>query len=342
MRVASVLGGALALVLLALVWLQWLRGDTPALPGDKAVAEVEPVLLGGRPQWILTRGVDRERPVLLFLHGEHGWPSMPLAHRFPPELERHYVVVHWDRLGAGKSWSASVAPKDMSVARELEDLDDLVDLLRERFQQSRIVLLGHDHGSYLGVLYAARYPEKIAAYVGVAQVADRARALEAQNRYLAEHARRRGNAELARRIDEGLTFDRRHWLWEYGGVLQGASDRAPLLRQAVRAPEYRLSDFLSAERGARFTEHYLRYDVISEPLDRVVRRLEVPVWFLLGRQDWMSPSTLAAEYFEQLQAPGKTLVWFEDSAHYPFIEQPRKFAEVLDAIAEGEPGLARR
>jgi pimeloyl-ACP methyl ester carboxylesterase len=55
----------------------------------------------------------------------------------------------------------------------------------------------------------------------------------------------------------------------------------------------------------------------------------VPVFFLLGRHDWQMPASVAAAYFDTVEAPCKRLVWFEDSAHYPPFEEPQKFERVL-------------
>jgi pimeloyl-ACP methyl ester carboxylesterase len=52
----------------------------------------------------------------------------------------------------------------------------------------------------------------------------------------------------------------------------------------------------------------------------------------LGRYDYNTPSPLAAEYLDRLRAPLKELVWFERSAHFPFVEQPERFhTELLRA-----------
>ena len=47
--------------------------DGNVLPGS--IASIETVVLGGVPQTIVLRGVDRSKPVLLHLHGGPGMPS---------------------------------------------------------------------------------------------------------------------------------------------------------------------------------------------------------------------------------------------------------------------------
>ncbi|MGZ3504227.1 MAG: alpha/beta fold hydrolase [Vulcanimicrobiaceae bacterium] len=42
----------------------------------------------------------------------------------------------------------------------------------KRFGKDKVAIYGHSWGSALGVLYAARFPEKVAAYVGTGQIGD--------------------------------------------------------------------------------------------------------------------------------------------------------------------------
>ena len=63
-----------------------------------------------------------------------------------------------------------------------------------------------------------------------------------------------------------------------------------------------------------------------------VRRLEVPVAVTQGRHDYNTPSAIAKEWFDLLDAPYKKWVWFEDSAHSPDVEEPEKWSATLDEI----------
>lgn len=68
-------------------------------------------------------------------------------------------------------------------------------------------------------------------------------------------------------------------------------------------------------------------------------RLQVPVFFFLGAKDrWVPPETSVA-YFDVLSAPYKRLVWFEQSGHEPFADEPQKFnalmAELVRPVAVG-------
>ena len=47
---------------------------------------------------------------------------------------------------------------------------------------------------------------------------------------------------------------------------------------------------------------------------------------------------LALEYLERLEAPRKEAIWFEESAHFPFFEEPEEFAAELRRVVEKTTG----
>lgn len=72
-----------------------------------------------------------------------------------------------------------------------------------------------------------------------------------------------------------------------------------------------------------FSTGHLLADVLTLDMGQV-RKLDCPLLLFLGRHDYNVSSSLAAEWFERMQAPSKQLVWFEDSAHEVMNEEPGK------------------
>jgi hypothetical protein len=62
---------------------------------------LEKVTLGGIEQWILIRGRDQTRPVLLFLHGGPGAPLFPYARDIGArvKLEQHFLMFYGEQRG---------------------------------------------------------------------------------------------------------------------------------------------------------------------------------------------------------------------------------------------------
>lgn len=354
---AAVVGVGLYVFVLA-------RGRTPPIVDEEgrvvpgSIASLETHFLGGAEQWVLIRGRDSTQPVLLFLHGGPGMPAMYLAHAFQRDLERDFLVVHWDRRGAGKSFGAAAPRESLTVRRTLEDTYELTQLLRRYFGQPRIYLVGHSWGSYLGLLAVREHPEYYAAFIGVGPVAgDTAQVMAIQRDFLLRQGRPPDQVQLATSPTTGSTAVREEDLFRYGGALYRATSFRPLLVTGLRAPEYTLKDAWNVRRGAARLLRAMRNDVEPRPHGGTIDSVEVPVFFLLGRHDHITPSGLAAGALDRLSAPLKGLAWFEQSAHFPFFEEPDRFRRQLRRIRDtvalfwaeresrdsiGRPPIARR
>ena len=51
-----------------------------------------------------------------------------------------------------------------------------------------------------------------------------------------------------------------------------------------------------------------------------------PVAMIMGRHDMVTPTQLAKEYFDRIDAPLKAWYVFEEAAHFPHFEEPEQFA----------------
>jgi len=315
---------------------------TDGRPVPGSVATLEEVSLGGVPQWILVRGRDRTRPIVLFLHGGPGMPAMFLAHAWQRDLEHDFVVVHWDRRGAGKSYGAGADPAGLTVRRTLDDLHELTALLRERLGSQRILLVGHSWGSHLGLLAVRERPDDFLAFVGTGQVAgSREEVRNARRALLVEAARAAGDDRAAARFEAGAVPTEDD-LFAYGLELYGERSFWPLLRIGLRAPEYGLRDAWNLKRGADRVGRLMREDVAPGAHEGEVEALDVPAFLVLGRHDGNTPPELAVAWLERLQAPGKGFEWLERSAHFPFLEEPARFREALVRAEAAARAIARR
>lgn len=306
------------------------------IPGS--IAAMERLEIGGVSQSIWFRGRSRSSPALILLHGGPGVSEAALFRHYNAELENHFLVVYWEQRGAGRSYHADMPPESMTIERLLDDLDEVVELVAQRFGQRKVVLLGHSWGTVLGTLYTFRRPEKVAAYVGVAQVSNMAQQRELEYGYAIAEARKRENGEALseleaigpppyRSVDDGLRVGR--WTERFGGTFYGDLSTGKLIRAALRTDEANLFDLIRFGQGNRFSLLHLEDEIAQLDLSGRYRSFQVPVFFLLGRHDRHLPSLLAERYFEKIAAPCKRLIWFERSAHNPPFEEPAGFNRVL-------------
>ena len=301
-------------------------------PVAPAIAETGYLRMGGIEQWVMMRGKRLANPPLILLHGGPGFSETSFFRRFTAPLEANFTLVYWDQRGAGKSFSRKIPKSSMSVAQFIADLDELVDRVRARLGHDKVAVFGHSWGSVLGVLYAARFPEKVSAYVGCEQIGDWPAAEAASYAYALGKAQRLGNAKAMadlRRIgpppySARSLFKERMWLQRLDRQLS-AKALWNMGRIVLGCPETSILDVPNAVRGFRFTLDAMWDEVSRLNLLERVRQLRMPVFFFLGRQDhWVPPETSLA-YFEALHAPSKKLVWFEQSGHEPFVDEPAKF-----------------
>ncbi|WP_143960151.1 alpha/beta fold hydrolase [Litoribacter populi] len=336
----------LCMMLTATLWLAVefgiRRGETPPLNNPESIASLEQVNLGGANQWILTRGRSKNNPVLLFLHGGPGMPAMYLAHSFQRDIEKDFVIVHWDRRGAGKSFSEDSMNSPLTVSQTLKETIELTELLRRRFKQDRIYLAGHSWGSYLGLLAIQKHPEYYQAFIGMGQVAGtKEQVMDIQLDFLAQKSAEKGENELAAGYASGEISVSENDLFKYGGELKNSTSFWPLLKTGLKAREYTIQDIINVKRGADLVGRKMEYDVWPNPYEGEIDGFEVPLFFFLGRHDFNTPSILGAEYMDRIDAPHKEVVWFEESAHFPFYEEPQKFhvelMRVKDFLANSAP-----
>ena len=66
---------------------------------------------------------------------------------------------------------------------------------------------------------------------------------------------------------------------------------------------------------------------------RLGTRFEVPFFLLQGETDVITLTTLAEEYFVEVQAPTKELALIRDAGHFAAFTQPERFlAELLTRV----------
>lgn len=336
-----------AAVSVAAVWLSQLYAYTPAIvdaqgrPLPNSIAVMETVTLNGSQQWITMRSKDVNNPVLLFLAGGPGGSELPFVRHVLGGLEEHFVVVNWDQPGAGKSYGA-VPSEQLTVERFVADAHALTQLLRTRFHQEKIYVMGESWGTVLGTLLVQQYPTLFYAYIGAGQRTSVHEDDVLGYEFALEEATRQGNTPLVEKLRSNGPPPYTGWNMaiknlDYLNVLNAyASDHATaeatghnLMSDAVTGPEYGLLDRFNWIRGLweGFTQIYPQLDVID--FGTQATKLEVPVYFLQGRWDLVEMSSLLERWYAVLEAPHKEIIYFENSGHTPHSWEPSKVVDVI-------------
>lgn len=344
---------AVAMLLnVGLIILSQLTASTPHIAdenGNKpanSIAELRQLELNGRKQWISLRGWDKNAPVLLFLAGGPGGTQMAAVRHELAELEKHFVVVNWDQPGSGKSYYAEKI-KNITAQTYIQDGHTLTEYLKERFSQEKIYLVGESWGSALGIFLAYNYPESYHALIGTGQMVDFAETERMDYEKALEIAQSKGDTAFIEKLiangkppyyGKDVTWKSALYLNYLNAYMAGNPEIHNPGYNTLRdicSSEYGLLDKINFFRGIVNTFNHVYQQLYTIDLRRDYNKLDVPVYFFLGRHDVNAPTVLVEEYAQILDAPDKGIVWFEHSGHSPWINERAKFIrEVLACFLE--------
>jgi proline iminopeptidase len=328
-------------------------------PGRAVVADIQRIVtpngvqetfeatLGGARQVVNVRGSDRNNPILIFVHGGPGAVEMPIAWAFQRPWEDFFTVVQWDQRGAGLNDPKTLAPT-LKPERYRDDTIELIELLRKKYGQRKVFLMGHSWGSIVGLSVAAKRPDLLYAYIGVGQVIDFQENERVAFDWTLDQARKAGNAEAVRELQaispypgpgafdiDKMSIERK-WSIQYGALAAGRADADFYFHAARLSPEYSTADRKAWDDGSGFTITTV-FPQLSTLTFKDVNRIDIPVIMFLGRHDYTTPSAITSAWMQRLRAPKKTTVWFEHSSHLPMLEEP---GHVLAALLEDVLPLA--
>jgi len=328
------------LVVFGVFW----SGTAPLKVGEESINKLEQVELSGVKQWISIRATNRHNPVLLFLHGGPGSANIAKLRLQVPELEKHFVVVNWDQRGAGKSYSPGFNASTLSREQLISDAHELVGLLQERFGVQKIYLMGFSWGSVLGLSLVDQSPEDFEVFISVSQVVDYKSGEKLSLAYARESAQREGNPQA---LDELASVDpaytspewqnqlatQRKWLLQFGGVYRSSRSYLHEIWMMLNAPEYSFAEVALWPMSSSNALKEMWPELMQVNFFETATEVRCPIYFFVGKYDYNSPWLLTEAFHQSISAPaGKRLVWFENSAHDIFFDEPRRLEQEVLAI----------
>jgi proline iminopeptidase len=242
----------------------------------------------------------------LVMHGGLGVDHTTLRAGLDP-LADVLRLVYYDHRGNGRSARPPVETIGFAT------LADDADALRGALGHERGVVVGHSFGGCVALTYALRHPERVRGLVlvGTWPRFDHLPALAA------ELERRRVGEDVVAALvavpdDPAAMAARERALAPIAFHRAPAANHERVFREVVWAPGA----------AARSRELMPTFDVVAR-----LGEIAAPTLVLTGRYDvYGSPSQA-----ERIAAgiPEAELVVFEESAHYPFVEEPDAFERVV-------------
>ncbi|MBQ4396463.1 MAG: alpha/beta hydrolase [Clostridia bacterium] len=303
--------------------------------------------LGGQEQYVLMTGRDTKNPVILYLHGGPSSPDAYVTYSFADRLTDQYTFVCWDQRGCGRTYFRNIDKDpdnaDASFEQALTDLDELVDYLRNRFGQEKVILMGHSYGTILGSRYALAHPEKVSRYIAVAQVVsleksdlysyrdalDKAKkvgddtaALEAAYQTVTDNPSLVNLMALRREVSPyhpAAVADKSTW-YAVTSPYFGMDDFRWFLRQLGD-----MDDYFALNR--QLFDYTQNFDAEQDGMT-----YQMPVTFLSGSDDWICPVDSVKNYYDAITAPSKELRLIDGCGHSPQFSLPEAFAREVHSF----------
>ena len=149
---------------------------------------------------------DRSKPVLLYLGGGPGIPMYLLENKYPSGLENKFVLCYIEYRGTSLSYNSSTSIESMTIEQYIDDVIQITNYLRKRFEQEKIYLIGHSFGSYVGINTVYKHPELYHAYIAVAQISNQIESEKLAYNYMYEQYKSQGNTKMIKWFEEYPVF----------------------------------------------------------------------------------------------------------------------------------------
>lgn len=320
----------IVILLLALFSPTW----TSRIKGENSISVLEQVEINGSNHEIMIRGKDKDNPVIIVVHGGPGTPEIPYADKYYDLLEKNFTVVHYDQRASGKSYHFFEDYSNLSTDLLVDDLLAMTDSISERLGKEKVILIGHSFGTYIGMQAANKAPEKYEAYIGIGQMSDiRESEIESLD-YCINQAQKAGNTDdvlylqgLTDKIKNGEMVTPRNYVLQYGGTTRLIANPDGNNIGTLLSSEYNLLDVIRYNSGISYSQNTMINNILENPLPNIVKKLEIPFYFVMGKYDYNTTYNAASIYFDKIEDEQKEFITFEKSAHYPHFEEKERFNE---------------
>ena len=274
------------------------------------------------------------RPGLPPLLIVQGGPALPLLHEVGKfqrllKLERDFTVAYWEQRGCGNA-SAEDA-RSVSLARQVDDLRTVLKWLHGETRQ-RVLMLGISIGATYALQAVEHESDRVKAVVAISPDSQTSRSDAGADAFLREQASRADHGRLRRRVTKlgeppYLTpdaFQQRARLLADLGTIEHGKTFSPLLREFLFAliRTYGVVGGVRALRNVTIVLRKLLPEIASLDLFDHPPRVTVPVHYVFGEHDVLSPASVVKEFPAAIAAPATTVVRLSNAGHMLHFDQP--------------------
>ncbi|QHL86846.1 alpha/beta fold hydrolase [Nibribacter ruber] len=280
------------------------------------------ITLNGVKHWVKVEGSKHGTIPLVIVHGGPGGNHYVFERTAGPELEKFATVVYYEQRGSGRS-QAPTNPDDYALPTLIQDLKALQDSLAA----PKITLLGYSFGAELSLRYAVAYPEKVDQLIlsSPAELSPANMLVQIQGFYSIGDAAFRTAIENVLKDTTTLT-QKYNKVW---GLANGATVDKFLFVDAAKAQLNRqLWQQSKLNNTGLLAKVYLKNN--KADLLELAKGLRTPTLLISGLHDKNGGLHTALGLKSIL--PNSTHKIYEQSAHFPDIEEPARFAQEVKSF----------
>lgn len=308
------------------------------------INRLEKISINNSEQWVLVRGGTADAPLLIHVQAGPGLPIIPEADAMEKllHLEDHYLVAYWDQRGCGKSFSEQVDPKSINFSQLSDDIISCTKYLLKGYGKHNAIIIGYSIGATATLMASVKQNDLFSNLFVVGMDIDipaanafaidfaMKRAGERNNRKMIKHLKELQRTPI---IDAKRFQQRAKILTDLGGIKVGSNYTQLVLstiKNMLLCKSYSIGDIVKTIKGMEFCQNALLPELDTLNLFKIVSAVDVPVHFIHGKRDGVSPYDIALSFHNRLQAEQKEFTAFENSAHMPHYDEPGKFAKLLN------------
>jgi pimeloyl-ACP methyl ester carboxylesterase len=276
-------------------------------------------------------------PILIVQAG----PGLPLLHEVRKfqrhlHLESDCLVGYWEQRGCGNAPAQDA--KSVSLQQQVNDLCAVLQWLRNEARQ-KVILFGISLGGTIALRAAALESDAARSVVAISPDANTASSDAAVHKFLQERSALPENRGLVAKVkklgappytDSAAFQLRARLLSDLGGIERGKKFSGLLketLFSMIRA--YGLVGTAKALRNLSLIQRELLPELVSLNLFADPPRLAMPVHYVFGEQDPLTPASVARQLPTTVAAPKSTVNLVADAGHMVHFDQP----EVVRSVA---------
>lgn len=301
---------------------------------------------------VFVKGNIQSGTFILFLHGGPGGnASLPSFMPVSKELENDYAFAYWDQRGSGLSMGNPDA-STFTVAQFVDDLDLVVETIKQRYQNPRIVFYGISWGGALGSAYLSTkdYQKKITGFICMDSGHNLVEGLPKSVTFVKDYAQQ----QIDQGVDVAYWTEARDWCatepdmtkkenyFTYDGYLINTNAYRKDPNQEVQGPEVgamgTMNSYLSL--AVFFNGKYLvpRFNILELNLSDEMTKIKIPSIVIWGRHDGVNTIEMGYDAYNSIGGPDfleKEMVILENSAHEGYIEEQDLFISTFRRFVDG-------